>query len=182
MRVVFGKRAGETATQFATDVGGSSDKVSGSHLVESESRLKGLFDRPNSNNDRIAKIRLEMGQIMNEHMAVFRDRQGMEGTLAKLVELRGRFAQITVGDKGRTFNTNLVFTLELGFMLDCAEAIALSALAREESRGAHTRTDMPERDDENWLKHILVSRGAEEPAIEHLPVVITQWTPEERKY
>ena len=177
--LVFGRRSGEHASDRAKKWHHSN--ITDAAADQDRAAIKGMLDR-DGGGEMFGKIRLEMGQTMNEHMAVFRDRQGMEGTLAKLVELRDRFAQVTVGDKGRTFNTNLVFTLELGFMLDCAEAIALSALAREESRGAHTRTDMPERDDENWLKHILVSRGAEEPAIEHLPVVITQWAPQARVY
>ena len=85
-------------------------------------------------------------------------------------------------DKGKTFNTNLMFTLELGLMLDCSESIALSAIERKESRGAHTRTDMPDRDDENWLKHILVKSTEDGPQVDHLPVVITDWEPQVRTY
>ena len=82
----------------------------------------------------------------------------MEYALSKTRELRESYRRVYVPDKGKTFNTNLMFTLELGLMLDCAETIALSAIERQESRGAHTRTDMPDRDDDNWLKHILVER------------------------
>ena len=106
----------------------------------------------------------------------------MEEAKSKLVGLRERYASVSVTDKGKTFNTNLIFTLELGFMLDCAEAIAVGATERRESRGAHFRTDMQDRNDENWLKHILLTRGTEGPEISHLPVVITQWTTEARKY
>ena len=88
----------------------------------------------------------------------------------KLGELRARYDKVVVHDKGKVFNTNLIFTLELGFMLDCAEAIILGALDRNESRGAHTRTDMPDRDDANWLKHILISRTEDgETAVDYLP-------------
>ena len=80
------------------------------------------------------------------------------------------------------FNTDLIFTLELGFMLDCAESIILGGIERKESRGAHSRTDYPDRDDENWLKHVLVTRKDDEPEVSHLPVTITKWQPEERKY
>ena len=79
-------------------------------------------------------------------------------------------------------NTDLIFALELGFMLDCAETIAVSALERKESRGAQFRLDYPSRDDENWLKHIVVSQGEVGPELSNLPVTITKWTPEERKY
>ena len=115
------------------------------------------------------KIRLDLGQTMNENLAVFRDQQGMEASLAAVRELKERFTRVSVPDKGKTFNTNLIFTLELGFMLDCAETIALSALERKESRGAHTRTDMPDRDDENWLRHILVGQSSDGPQIDFAP-------------
>ena len=87
-----------------------------------------------------------------------------------------------VQDKGKTWNTNLVFTLELGFMLDCAETITLSAIERKESRGAHTREDFPDRKDEEWLKHILVRHTEDGPSLEYLPIVITQWEPQVRSY
>ena len=94
-----------------------------------------------------------------------------------------QYKNILVPDKGRVFNTALIFTLELGFMLDCAETIAISALERKESRGAHARTDMPDRDDKNWLKHVLVYKENDDAyRVDYLPVVITQWKPEERKY
>ena len=85
-------------------------------------------------------------------------------------------------DKGRIFNTDLIFTLELGYMLDCAEAITLSGIERKESRGAHSRIDYPQRDDDNWLKHVLVTKTPEGPLLTHLPVTITSWEPQERKY
>ena len=91
-------------------------------------------------------------------------------------------AKVPVEDKGRIFNTDLIFALELGFMLDCAEAIGVSALERKDSRGAHTLRDHPGRDDENWMKHVLVTQTEGGPEISHMPVVITQWAPEERKY
>jgi succinate dehydrogenase / fumarate reductase flavoprotein subunit len=96
--------------------------------------------------------------------------------------MKERYASVPTEDKGRTFNTDMVFNLELGLMLDCAEAIAASAIERKESRGAHSRTDFPERNDDEWLKHILVTSTPEGPEISYSPVVITQWTPEERKY
>ena len=106
----------------------------------------------------------------------------MEAARAALIELRKRAEKIVVHDKGRIFNTNLIFTLELGFMLDCAETIIAGALERKESRGAHTRTDMPDRNDAEWLKHIVVTKGEQTPNIEYVPVTITQWEPQERKY
>ena len=128
------------------------------------------------------KIRLDMGSSMNENLAVYRHQEGMESTLGDIRALRERYRSVYVPDKGKTWNTNLVFTLELGFMLDCAEAVALSAIERKESRGAHTREDFPDRDDENWLKHILVKQTEDGPALEYQNVVITQWEPQVRSY
>ncbi len=177
--LVFGRRAGEHASDMSrrvphkriTDSGGDGDRQA----------IQEMLDR-DGEGEMFGEMRLELGQTMNEHLAVYRDQQGMEAALAKLQELRDRFSRVTVTDKGKTFNTNLVFTLELGFMLDCAETVILGGLERKESRGAHTRTDMPDRLDDDWLKHITVTWGPEEPTIDYLPVVITQWAPEARVY
>ena len=127
-------------------------------------------------------MRQDMGSIMNKHLAVYRDKKGMEEALEQIKSLKEDYFKIGVHDKSKTFNTNLLFTLELGGMIDCAEAICISALEREESRGAHTRTDFPDRDDENWLKHILVKQTSEGPITEEAPVKITNWEPQIRSY
>ena len=95
-----------------------------------------------------------MGQAMNDGVAVFRDEAGMQAAYKTILELKDRYKRLGVHDSGKIYNTNLLFAFELGFMLDTAETICVSALVRKESRGAHYRTDMPDRDDENWLKHI----------------------------
>ena len=110
------------------------------------------------------------------------DQKGMEGAVLDIRKLKERYSCISVSDQGRAFNTALIFALELGCMLDCAEVIAASALERKDSRGAQSRRDYPQRDDKNWLKHILVHSSPKGPALSDLPVVITQWPPEERKY
>ena len=96
--------------------------------------------------------------------------------------LRGRFARIGLSDRGAVFNTELLTALELDSMLAVAEAVAHSAILREESRGSHTRTDFPKRDDTKFLRHSLAYRTADGPRIDYLPVTITRWAPEERKY
>ena len=128
------------------------------------------------------QIRLNLGQTMNKHLAVYRDQKGMEQAKSDLAELKNRYSSVIVQDKNKIFNTNLIFTLELGFMLDCAETTIIGALERKESRGAHTRTDMPDRDDENWLKHIVVRQIDGKPKVDYVPVNITKWQPQERKY
>ena len=102
--------------------------------------------------------------------------------ISKLNLIKQRAESVYVADKTKTFNTNLLFTLELEFMIECAETIASSAFDRTESRGAHTRTDMPDRDDGNWLKHIVVSNEYGNPTISYKDVVITDWTPTVRQY
>ena len=119
---------------------------------------------------------------MNRNLAVYRNQEGMEETLGDLEQLQERFKTVPVENKGKVFNTDLVFALELGFMLDVAPSIVVSALDRKDSRGAQARTDYPDRDDENWMKHLVVHRGETGPEITYAPVSITRWEPEERKY
>ena len=105
------------------------------------------------------------------------------GAVNKMKLLKNRYEVVAVEDKGKIFNTDLVFALELGFMIDCAEVMLRSGLERKESRGAHYYLDFPDRDDKNWLKHVLITRSVDgEPIVSYLPVNITDWNPEERKY
>ena len=177
--IVFGRRAGEAAAALSKEM----DDI---HVPESvlsvDKELIRSFLSRDSNGDTAARIRLEMGQAMNEHIAVFRNEEGMQTALDIILQLKQRYAVLAVQDKGQVFNTNLLFTLELGFMLDAAETICVSALARKESRGAHYRTDIPDRDDANWLKHTLVYLTPEGPSIDYSPVTITRWQPEARSY
>ena len=120
---------------------------------------------------------------MEEGAGIYRDQQGLESASQKVKELRSRFDQVSLDDHRRTFNTELVACLELENMLDVAEAVVHSGLERTESRGAHQRTDYPERDDEKYLAHSLAYRTAGgPPRIELLPVTITRWPPAERVY
>ena len=178
--LVFGRRSGEHAAEMAR--GKPQPGIGESAADGQRERVRRLLDNPENGGDMFGKIRLDMGRAMNDHLAVYRNREGMDAALDSIRQLRERYRSVYVQDKGKTWNTNLVFTLELGFMLDSAEAIALSAIEREESRGAHTREDFPDRDDENWLKHILVRQTDDGPALEYQPVTITQWEPQVRSY
>ncbi len=106
----------------------------------------------------------------------------MQATVQTLAQLRGRFADLGLADSSKIFNTELVAALELGHLIDVAEVVANTALARKESRGAHTRTDYPNRLDAEYLKHSLVRFAPEGPRLDYKPVTITRWQPEERKY
>ena len=178
--IVFGQRSGDhaaAATRNAEFVGFDAEAAEN----RERERIQSILDRP-QNGDRVGAVRLGMGETMNLNLAVYRHQSGMEESLHELKNLKERYAHVPVDNKGATFNTDLIFALELGFMLDCSETITVSALERRDSRGAQARTDFPDRDDENWMKHIVTSQGAEGPEISYLPVSVTQWTPEERKY
>ncbi len=177
--VIFGRRAGSDAAQYAKNI--DLPRLSEAVQSDEEKRIQEILSR-DANGDVAAKMRLELGQSMHKNVAVFRDEEGMLETQAKVAELKERYGKVAVQDRGRVYNSSLLFVLELGYMIDCAEAIVASALDRKESRGAHTRLDYPERDDENWLKHIMVYYQPGEPRIDHSPVTITHWQPQERKY
>ena len=177
--IVFGRRSGEAAAIYSREKRDRS--VPESRLSQDEDHLKEIMDRKD-NGDTPAKIRLDMGSTMNDYVAVFRTTEGMETAREKLRSLSDRYQRVPVQDKGRVFNTNVIFAIELGFMLDCAETIVVSALERKESRGAHFRLEYPERDDENWLKHISVRHTLDGPRLEYTPVTITQWQPQIRSY
>ncbi|MQF49087.1 FAD-binding protein, partial [SAR202 cluster bacterium AC-647-N09_OGT_505m] len=177
--IVFGRRSGEAAARYSREK--PHRVIPESRVSLDEDQLKEIMARVD-NGDTPAKIRYEMGVTMNDYVAVFRTVGGMETARKKLRDLRDRFQRVPVQDKGRVFNTNIIFTIELGFMLDCAETIVMSALERKESRGAHFMTEYPERDDENWIKHISVRSTPDGPQLDHVPVTITQWQPEVRSY
>ena len=178
--IVFGERSGNHAADACRGidfVDFSEDEV----VAKEERRIADLLERPD-NGDRWGAIRQAMGESMVRNVAVFRDEQTIAEAIRDFSDLRERYATVPVENKRRTFNTDLIFALELGYMLDVADTIAFSALERRESRGANSRTDFPERDDENWLKHIVAKKGEVGPELSYLPVTITKWTPEERKY
>jgi fumarate reductase flavoprotein subunit len=127
-------------------------------------------------------IRTELNRTMESGAGICRTEASLRETCDTIRQLQRRFADVVVTDRSQTFNTELTTALELGFLLDAAEALAHSALGRKESRGAHQRTDYPRRDDQNFLKHSLAYRTEGDPRIEYRPVVITRWPPGERVY
>lgn len=177
--IVFGRRSGLAAAIYAKQK--PDITIADSRLSVDEDYIKGILSR-SDNSDTPSKIRLDMGVSMNDYVAVFRTTEGLATAQEKLVALKDRYKNVPVQDKGSIFNTNLIATLELGFMLDCAETIVVGAMERKESRGAHTMLDYPERDDENWLKHIRITNSNTGPKVDYLPVTITQWEPQIRSY
>src|SRR5207245_4155769 len=129
------------------------------------------------------KIRDELGATMHENFGVFRREKEMEEQGRIVGYLRERYENVVVDDKGEVFNNDLTQALELGFLLELADCMVVSGLARKESRGAHARPhDYPERDDENYMKHTIVRWVDGRPELEWRPVTMTKWQPQERKY
>jgi succinate dehydrogenase flavoprotein subunit len=140
----------------------------------------GLLQR--SGPEKPAVIRRELRSLMDKHAGVYRTGESMKEGLDKIVELKQRFTKITVEDKSRIYNTNLIQALETENMLDLAEVLLFAGLAREESRGGHARTDFSKRDDDKFLAHSMVYHNGGKPRLEYKPVTITNWKPVERKY
>ncbi|HEY5841527.1 MAG TPA: fumarate reductase (quinol) flavoprotein subunit [Mycobacterium sp.] len=181
--LVFGRRAGVAAAEFATSGVSDPGPAVLTQAADERRRLEHDVLSPRVGRERIADIRTEMQHTMEGSAGIYRDAESLAKGAAKLGELRERFGHATIEDGSRTFNTALVATLELGFMLDVADTMIACALLRKESRGAHQRTDFPNRDDALFLAHSMVSRDrAGAPRIEYLPVTITRWPPGERVY
>jgi fumarate reductase flavoprotein subunit len=133
--------------------------------------------------ERLADIRDQMQKTLEESAGIYRDGAKLAWAVGRLRELQDRACDLSIEDHSRTFNTERVAALELSCMLDVAEAIVHAALQREESRGAHQRTDFPARDDRRFLAHSLISRTSDRSVrVEYLPVRITRWPPAERVY
>ena len=178
--VVFGRRSGVAAVNYARK--SQAAKVNSDQLIaEQKRKIQGLMDRtyPGFTS---AKLRLEMGVTMDRNISVFRTEKAMQETQNVIRDIKKRFQKVSVRDHGKVYNWNLFSTLELENMIDVAEAVTASAIARKESRGAHSRVDYPDRDDKNWLKHTLAYHSQEGPMIDYLPVTITRWPPERRVY
>jgi fumarate reductase flavoprotein subunit len=180
--LVFGARAGRSAAEYAAGQPASPSQRLEALARDEQQSLDRQFLKKQGGKEKIATIRQEMQKAMEDGCGIYRKEEDMRRTCQLLRQLRERFSNITIEDHGEVFNTQVIAALELDFMLDVAEAVANSALNRKESRGSHTRTDYSKRDDANFLKHTLAFRTPDGPRIEYLPVTITRWQPEERKY
>ncbi len=179
--LVFGARAGRAAGAFAESQSAPSRGVLAQ--AADEERWLGQLLRKTGGGEKVAVVRGEMQETMGEGAGIYRDEKGLSSAAEKIEELKGRAPRISLDDSSLTFNTELIGCLELRNMLDLAEAMIHSGLERRESRGAHQRTDYPERDDGRFLAHSLAYRvEGGSPRIEYLPVTITRWPPGERVY
>jgi succinate dehydrogenase / fumarate reductase, flavoprotein subunit len=178
--ITYGKRAGRHAAEWA--LANTVVEVPASAEVDAERDLRTLLDR--SQGERPWQIRDELAVTMHENFGVFRREEQMERQGEIVAALRERYERVVVDDKGQVFNNDLTQALELDFLLELAECMIVSGIARKESRGAHARPDdYPERDDENFLRHTLVTLDDDgKPQLDWKPVTMTKWQPKERTY
>jgi succinate dehydrogenase / fumarate reductase flavoprotein subunit len=177
--ITFGKRAGRHAADWALTH--TTVTVPAGVESDAERELKALLDR--AKGERPWSIREELATTMHENFGVFRREDQMLQQGEIVAGLRDRYENVVVDDKGDVFNTDLTQALELGFLLQLADCMVVSGLARKESRGAHARPDdYPDRDDENFMKHTIVRSVDGRPELEWRPVTMTKWQPQERKY
>ncbi len=180
--LVYGVRAGQAAAVFAAEHSEIDIEALKKQGTDEYKRITRDFLQKDGGSERIATLRKEMHQIMEQSVDIFRSESGLKEACNKIEELKDRFSSILIEDKNLNFNTELTSALELENMIDVAESIIFSALSRRESRGSHQRTDFANRDDENFLRHSLAYRTEAESRIEYQDVVITKWPPAERIY
>lgn len=180
--LVFGRRAGLSALEYARSQMPGNDAALAAQGEAAQAKLRALFMR-NVGKESISGLRKEMTDTMEEGAGIYRTQEGLAKTCEKLADLRRRYADVALHDKTNVYNTDLLSALELGSMLDCAEAVAVSGRERKESRGAHQRLDFTARDDSKYLKHSMAYyHPTEPPRIDYRDVVITTSPPGVRDY
>jgi succinate dehydrogenase / fumarate reductase flavoprotein subunit len=178
--LIFGRRSGEHAAARRREM--AMPSAPPSRLARDVAQIDAIIAREPGGR-RISAIKDELGTTMNDKVAVFRDEEGLTEAHEVIVRLKEQAAVAAVDDRGTVFNQDVLGAIELGYLLDCAETTVVAAIERKESRGAQFRIDYPERNDEEWLKHIDITRGRDgSPQISYSPVTITRWQPEVRKY
>ncbi|HWT22178.1 MAG TPA: FAD-binding protein [Solirubrobacteraceae bacterium] len=178
--LIFGRRSGEHAAERARAM--SMPRASDAPLRDEEAAIAHILRREPGGR-RISEIKDELGTMMNEKVAVFRDEDGLRQAHATIRRLKEEASVAAIDDRGTVFNQDVLGAIELGYMLDVAECIVVGALERRESRGAQFRLDFPKRNDDEWLKHITLSvDGGGPPTVSYSPVTMTQWEPQERTY
>jgi len=181
--LVFGARAGRAAAEYASQVAMPSANPVLALGSDEERRIETEYLRKTGGSEKISTLREAMQHTMEAGAGIYRTRDSLAEAAGKIAEMQERYKAVSMEDHSLAFNTQLVAALELGFLLDVAETILQCALQREESRGAHQRTDFPDRDDKKFLAHSLVSRSTDgRPVVSYLPVTITRWPPGKRVY
>jgi succinate dehydrogenase / fumarate reductase flavoprotein subunit len=177
--IVFGRRGGLKMAEYCKQV----DLVPLPKNPAEEASVALARLRESNGKTRVAELREQMQRVMMDRVSVFREATGIQRAIDVVRELKERYqTDLTLDDRGSVFNFDLLEAWELGAMLDLAEVTAVAALARQESRGAHSREDFPNRDDHNWLKHSLAYQIDGDIKLKYKPVVITKFQPKERVY
>jgi succinate dehydrogenase / fumarate reductase flavoprotein subunit len=176
--LVFGRRAG--LAMAAHCAGTTMPEVPRDADVPVREEIEALRSRRDGESP--VDLKAELATLMMDNVGVFRTEPMMQAAVAGVAEIKERYGRIRVRDVGKVYNTDLLEARELGYLIDNAEAMATSALARTESRGAHSRDDFPERDDAGWLKHTLAYRGEAGPTLRYKPVTVTRFEPKPRTY
>jgi succinate dehydrogenase flavoprotein subunit len=176
--LVWGRRSGLDAAKFVSE--NDYEPLPNNPEAQAYAELESVLNA--NGKESVAQIRKTMQLTMDKYVSVFRTGEEMKKAIGVLNDLREQYQDISIQDKGKKFNTDLLEALELGYLLDLAYATAASALNRTESRGAHSREDYPQRDDVNWLKHTLAYKDDGGVRFAYKPVVITKYQPKERKY
>jgi fumarate reductase flavoprotein subunit len=180
--LVFGKSAAMSAIAHLKTVGPANKAALKARADESQARIRELFLRTDGT-ESMSGLRKEMMDTMEKNVGLYRKEDDLQEAVHKIAELRQRYQKVVLHDKSNVFNTDLFQVLELGSMLDCAQALTVGALARKESRGAHQRLDFVERDDKNYMRHSMVYyQGQDAPRLDYLDVVITKSPPGVRDY
>jgi succinate dehydrogenase / fumarate reductase flavoprotein subunit len=178
--LIFGRRSGEDAAGRAKRT--PHGRASRTALEDAQSGIAEIVGRERGSGRRVAEIRHEMSVVMDRFVGVFREAEGIQTALDTVRRLKEEAKSAYIDDASSVFNQDVLGAIELGFMLDNAECTCVAALHRTESRGAQYRTDFPERNDEEWLKHITLSANGDEPEVAYSEVTITDWEPQERTY
>ena len=176
--VVYGRRIGRKVAEYIASA--EFQKISESHLKDEEKRIKKLIDRKGKESNSV--IRKELSEILTFKVGVFRVGNEIEEALNEIKKLQDRAERVSIQDKELVYNTQLTSVLEMEFLLTLSEIIALGALNRKESRGAHYRNDYPERDDAKWLKHTIATKKDDSIKISYEDVSITKYQPQKRVY
>ncbi len=178
--VVYGARAGGAAARYATESANGGGPATSAAAVDYERELRVLLDRDTGPQQH--ELRDHLAETMQEKVGIFRNDADLRDAKAVVDDLRDRFRGVQVADKGRTFNQSLIHTIETGWLLDLADTMVTGAIARTESRGAHSRLDFPERDDDNWMKHTLAYLEDDEVRLDYSEVTVTKYEPQVRTY